>query len=414
MSVPGSATVLVVGAGLAGLAAAAAARAEGADVVVLERASEPGGATVQSAGWIWRYRDRQAARAGAPHGDEAVQARIVQQLDGDIEWLQRIGVRLLATDTERPHTVGARVDPRQAVSALVTHVGEEAVQLRAQVREARTAPGGGTSLLVRRGLPGALADLAEEWLEADAVVFAGGGYAADLDRIAAEAGVGSAARERWVLRATAAGDGSSMDVATSRGGVRVPATGESLVRLVPGEAAAEAPGMHIAFGELLLEGARLYDAHGTPIERAAHDWSGAQAAWRLARSTGAGRLELDRADLRRRTHAGQVEDIVRAAIAAGAPSGRRGNGIWIAVQAGITQSRCGLRVRPDGALFHVPRRVRRFRPRTLEPLPGLFAAGADAACAGMGGTASGLAQALVLGRAAGRAAGARALSEANE
>ena len=54
--------VIVVGAGLAGLAAAIAAAEQGAHVEVLERQDAPGGATRDSAGWIWRYRDQRTAR----------------------------------------------------------------------------------------------------------------------------------------------------------------------------------------------------------------------------------------------------------------------------------------------------------------------------------------------------------------
>jgi hypothetical protein len=76
-------------------------------------------------------------------------------------------------------------------------------------------------------------------------------------------------------------------------------------------------------------------------------------------------------------------------------------GIWLAVRAGITGTRCGLRVDGDGRLLQpAPRRLGRASGPPV-PIPHAFAAGIDAADPGMGGIASGLALALVLGRRAG-------------
>jgi hypothetical protein len=401
--------VLVVGAGLAGLVAATAARAQGAEVTVLERDDEPGGATRHSVGWVWRYRDLATARACAPHADTQVQRAVVRRLDDDLAWLEALGVQRRATGTGRSLTDGIRIDPAQALDVLAQRLGDDVIEARATVLDARPGAREGFELRVRRGRPGALADAPEEWMAADAVVFAGGGYAADLARIAREAGTRDEAAAQWVLRAPLAGDGSSMDSALALGALRVPATGESLARVVPALEDELPPRELGRYGELHLPGTVLRRADGVELVRAEHDWSGAQLVWELARTSGAGRLELERSALRHDLRGGTVEDLIRAAVAAGAETGRTAEGgVWLAVRAGITHTLCGLRVDGDGRLLHVPaaRGLLRRGGGDPRPMSAAFAAGCDAAGSGLGGTASGLAQALVLGRRAGTLAAA--------
>lgn len=398
--------VVVVGAGLAGLAAAVSALEHGADVTVLERRDSPGGATIDSAGWIWRYRDLATARTCAPHADPAVSAAIVARLDDDLAWLQRAGGKVVSEGTGRTITAGIRVDPRQVVHALVDRIGDR-LRLRSAVAASRHAADGRLELRIEEGRLGALVGAAPTWEAADAVVFAGGGYAADLGRVAAECGAPHDAADEWVLRAPGAGTGASMDAATMLGGLRIPASGESLVRLVPRVDELPDPRALARFGELQLAGTVLRTRDGAEVERSPHDWSGALASWEFARRAGAGRLEFERATLREHVHGGLVEDIVRAAIATGADAGRLdGGGAWLAVRAGFTHTLCGLRVDADGRVLHA--RSGRFRRRDHElgALRHVYAAGADAAGSGLGGTASGLAQALVLGRRAGELAAA--------
>src|SRR5947208_3165919 len=68
--------LVVAGAGMAGLAAAAEARARGATVTILERGDRPGGSMLLSSGVVWRYRDFDVFRAECPDGDPALPARV--------------------------------------------------------------------------------------------------------------------------------------------------------------------------------------------------------------------------------------------------------------------------------------------------------------------------------------------------
>ena len=113
-------------------------------------------------------------------------------------------------------------------------------------------------------------------------------------------------------------------------------------------------------------------------------------AWELARRTGAGWIELGARALGARVHAGAVADIVAQARALGldvqqATGGDGSPVVRMPVVAGLTHTRCGFTVDASAAVVGVP---------------GLYAAGADVADIGRGGTAGGLAQALVLGRVA--------------
>ena len=398
--------VAIVGAGLAGLVAACEAADSGAQVVVFERDRDPIGATGASAGWLWRYLDARQARLFAPHGDPQVQAAIVESLDQDVAWLEQVGVRLEARETGRAHTRGVRIDPRRTQRVLVDRLerrDSDAVRCGQQVEAASMLDDGRVRLRVRSQRGAALGDTPRADVDVDAVVFAGGGYARDLARIAQDAAVGDEVRDAWVLRAVHGGDGSSMDAAIGLGAVRMGGDGECLVRLVPGAGAdaRAADSQLVRAGELQVDGHVLVDSTGEPIDAGRHDWSGAMAAWQLARRGGIGRLELPADALRTRLHAGgTVEDAVRAAIADGADGGRlAGGGAWLAVRAGITTTRCTLRVDSRARVLQARRLGRH------APIDRVFAAGADVACSGLGGTGSGLAQALVLGRRAGRAAG---------
>jgi len=75
--------VVIAGAGMAGLCAAARARELGAEPVVLEKGSRPGGSMLLSSCVVWRYRTFEDFRAECPGGDEELQ-RVV--FDGFDAW----------------------------------------------------------------------------------------------------------------------------------------------------------------------------------------------------------------------------------------------------------------------------------------------------------------------------------------
>ena len=85
--------IVVAGAGMAGLAAAAEARRLGATPLVLEKLPRPGGSMLLSSGVIWRHRDLETFREECPDGDERLQRLLFERLDEDLGWLEALGRR---------------------------------------------------------------------------------------------------------------------------------------------------------------------------------------------------------------------------------------------------------------------------------------------------------------------------------
>src|SRR5215212_4216796 len=103
--------LVVAGAGMAGLAAAAEARRLGADPLVVEKLSRPGGSMWLSSGVIWRHRDFDVFRSECPAGDERLQRVLFERLDADLDWLESLGAPAVQRGTGNPVTTGTRFDP---------------------------------------------------------------------------------------------------------------------------------------------------------------------------------------------------------------------------------------------------------------------------------------------------------------
>jgi fumarate reductase flavoprotein subunit len=109
---------------MAGLVAAARARQLGAEVRLLEKGTHPGGSMLLSSGVIWRYTDFGEYRRQCPDGDEPLQRLVWDRLDDALDWLERLGAPVVASETANPLTTGRRFDPRGLTEALVRAAGE--------------------------------------------------------------------------------------------------------------------------------------------------------------------------------------------------------------------------------------------------------------------------------------------------
>ena len=74
------ADLVVAGAGMAGLVAAAEARRLGAAPVVHEKLERPGGSMRLSSGVVWRHRELERFEAECPGGDPALQRLLFERL----------------------------------------------------------------------------------------------------------------------------------------------------------------------------------------------------------------------------------------------------------------------------------------------------------------------------------------------
>ena len=154
------ADLVVAGAGMAGLAAAAEARGLGAEPLVLEKLDRPGGSMRLSSGVIWRHRDFERFREECPEGDERLQRLLFERLEDDLAWLESLDATVLARETGNPLTTGTRFDPEGLTAALVEAAGG-------------LAPAGGAGVRVAERLREPPADVP--------LVLATGGFAADRE-----------------------------------------------------------------------------------------------------------------------------------------------------------------------------------------------------------------------------------------
>ena len=282
-----------------------------------------------------------------------MQRRLVDELDGALDWLESLGAEPVARETGNPRTVGRRFDPRALTDVLVRAAGD-----------------------VR---------LAEPFAEAH--VLATGGFAAGL------------ARERGLLlRANPWSEGDGLVYGLGRGADLSAGMDEFYGRALPGPVAEED----------FVSAAQLYARHALVLDDDGRDLGG--AAWHesdLVQRLPGGRAwyVVDARALRERVRERTVADLVEAARTAGGdvrpaeelpfelpPSPKLVEPPFTAVRvyAAVTHTIGGLRI---------DERARVLDPAGV-PVQGLHAAGADAGGIFTGGYGSGLAAALVYGRIA--------------
>jgi succinate dehydrogenase/fumarate reductase flavoprotein subunit len=354
--------LVVAGAGMAGLAAAARARELGATVRHLEKAPEPGGAMRRSSGVLWRHAEWEEFRRECPDGDEALQRALFERLDADLDWLEARGARVTAPATGNPRTVGRRFDPDSIVAALAGEI---------ECSAPLAAPGGDASGARDRALPDGVP-----------VVLATGGFAASRELLREHV---TPEADALLLRAPAYATGDGLAFGLAAGGRLSAGMGEIYGRVMP--AAPLAPERWIGDAQLYARHATVTDEAGERYE--ARTWSETDVVQWLARRPGArGWLVVAPDKLGERTPYGSVAEQVARAEAAGAEVRRGGTGaVSVHVAAAVTTTLGGLATDARGRLAD-----------------GVWAAGADAGGIAAGGYASGLAGALVMGRIAAEAA----------
>jgi succinate dehydrogenase/fumarate reductase flavoprotein subunit len=346
--------VVVAGAGMAGLVAAAEARRLGADVVVFEKLDRPGGSMRLSSGVIWRHRDFGRFRAECASGDERLQRALFDRLDADLRWLEALGAPVIERGTGNPLTTGVRFDPRGLTKALETAAGG-VLRARPLVEPPDNAP----------------------------MVLATGGFAADRrllrEHVTPEA-------DHVLLRTAPGSTGDGLRLGLAAGASAGPGLDEVYARAMPAPPARVAPEDFVRLSQLYARHADVANERGERFATAT--WSEIDVAQWMARQPRARAwLRVRRARLGERVGERTVGDMVEAAAAAGAPIRRGAEDVTVEAVAGITTTLGGLRIDEHGCAA-----------------PGLFACGADAGGIATGGYASGLAAALVFGRIAARAA----------
>jgi succinate dehydrogenase/fumarate reductase flavoprotein subunit len=341
--------LVVAGAGMAGLCAAARARELGADVLILEKGGRAGGSMLLSSGFVWRHASFDSFRSECPDGDPELQRVVYDRLDEGLGWLDSLGAPVLTRETGNPRTRGVRFDTEGLTRALVAAAGR--IELGLPLRE----------------LPSDLP-----------VVLATGGFQGDTDLVRTHV---TPEAEHLLLRANewSAGDGLRLGLAA--GGTTSSGMAEFYGRNMPAPPARVTESDFVPLSQLYARHATVFAGDETFVTRT---WSEVDVVQWTARQAGAQALYRVKNDqLAERVRDRTVGDMVAAAEAAGAPVERSDDDVTVAVRAGITTTVGGLAVDSKARV-----------------VDGVFAAGADAGGVMAGGYSSGLAAALVLGMVA--------------
>jgi fumarate reductase flavoprotein subunit len=346
--------LIVAGAGMAGLCAAARARELGLTQTVLEKGGRPGGSMLLSSGVVWRYRSLDEYRRECPAGDPELQRLIVEQLDDGLDWLESLGAPVVERETRNQRTVGRRFDPEGLTETLV-----------------RTA--GGVQL-GRALVPGSETRLEEP------VVLATGGFPVRLAR-----------EHNLPVRSNPWSEGDGLELGLALRATTTPGMDEFYGRAMPAPPARWGEGEFVRLGQLYGRVAEVFDEHGKKIPVEPGDWSETGLAQEIARRGGTAWYVVAPADIGRETPYGTIAEVIDRARSVGATVDERENGgLAVHVVAAVTHTIGGLAIDDRARVLGEDR----------SPIHGLYAAGVDAGGWSTGGYASGLAAALVLGRVA--------------
>lgn len=442
---PDPVEVLVCGAGMAGLCAAASAVEAGVRPLVIEKGTQTGGSMRMSGGTIWTAPTMAVMEAWVPGGDRERQRRLVQGLDAGLQWLASLGVRRRAPiATERQ--VGWEVDPDELTSRLVAAIttgggwilGETALE-SIEV----TATGGGRFAVTVADATGR-----RRLIRARSVILATGGFGGGRELTTRYMGPFA---HTMLLRANPHSTGDGLLAALGVGARTTSSMATFYGHTMPGLPADVAPERWVSVTQYYTQDAILVNERGERFMDESRSMADETAPYEIVRQPG-GRAWLlmdrrvhDEEPLAGRSPAG-VRDAFANAVAAGAPNVVASTIEALAdALARMGVDRTGLLASMEtfgravstgnGARLPVPRRGAPFglveppfralavRPgitftlggidvdtdlRVLDqsgrPIPSLFAVGADAGGTYDGGYMGGLVLGLVQGRAAGEAA----------
>ncbi len=348
------ADLVVAGAGMAGLAAAAEARRLGAKPLVLEKLDRPGGSMRLSSGVVWRHRELKRFRAECPHGDERLQRRLFERLDEDLGWLESLGAPVVERDTGNPLTTGTRFDPPGLTDALVEAAGG------VRFGEPLLEPAPEIPLVLATGGFGASRELLREHVTPEA--------------------------DHAFLRAATGSTGDGLRIGLAAGARTSGGLDEVYARAMPAPPARIGEEDLVRLSQLYARHADVTNERGERYETAT--WSEIDVAqWQLRQPRTRAWFKVAAERLEERVRERSVAEMIDAAEEAGAPIRRDEDHVSVETVAGVTTTLGGLAI-DEHALA----------------VPGVYACGADAGGIATGGYASGLAAALVFGRIAARAA----------
>lgn len=444
--------VLVCGAGMAGLCAGVSAAERGARTLVIEKGAAPGGSMLMSGGTIWTAPDMAIMERFVPGGDRVRQQRLVDGIAAGLTWLDSLGVRRtapIASDRQ----VGAEVDTTDLTDRLVSAIeglGGRVATDTSLLSIAR-APDDLLAVTVERGASEGSAGGTATIL-ARSIILATGGFGGSDELLREYVGPGAAA---LLLRANPRSTGDGLRAILGAGGRTSPSMSTFYGHTMPGLPADVPPARWVSVTQYYSQDAILVNAGGERFFDESRSMADETAPFEIVRQPGGvAWLVMDR-----RIHddepmpgrsPAQAGRPYANAVAAGAPNITAGSVAELAdglatlgvdragflatveafnraVEAEATAELAIPRLGSPFGLVEPPFRAIAVRPgitftlggidvdsdlRVLDaagvPMPGIYAAGADAGGTFDGGYMGGLVLGLVQGRAAGQASAAHA------
>lgn len=250
-----SADLLVVGGGMAGMAAAARAAELNLDVVVAEKGTEIGGSAALSAGIAWTAPDLETARRVAPEGDPELQRALVEGFDGAVERVRAAGV---AVSERWSGQMGFGIAHHVDVAALLERWRAAlggAVLTQTTVRELVVGAGGAVrGAVLTRGAGGG-----ESVVAARAVLLATGGFQGDPELVARLIGWGA---ERMPVRSNPGSVGDGLRLGRATGASLSGALDRFYGHLIPDRLARFEPADYLPLTQYHSVDSLLVNVHG--------------------------------------------------------------------------------------------------------------------------------------------------------
>ncbi|MBI3941764.1 MAG: FAD-dependent oxidoreductase [Chloroflexi bacterium] len=222
-----AADVVVVGAGMSGLVAATQAQALGARVILLEKGEKPGGSLAMSGGTIWCACTHEDLLRLVPHGDPELGAVLIHDFLPGIEWLTGLGAKLTQMPSE-PYRYIYLTEPtsRDFAEFMAGYFQDKGGMLLANTagHKLETTSGGAISGITVRD-PNGLTTIS-----ARSVILASGGFQANPEMRSRYFGQWS---DRLILRSNPNSTGDSFQMATAIGAVPSKAMSTFYGHLIP-------------------------------------------------------------------------------------------------------------------------------------------------------------------------------------
>lgn len=216
--------LLVIGAGMAGLTAAAKAAREGRRVLVLEVSDDVGG-SARFAGYAWTAPTREVMDEVNPRGEESLKHALVDRFADGVEWIRSVGVEAMHPVPILGFGRGHQFDTNQYVDTcrrLVTEGGGE-VRLRTRTRRLLTEDGRVTGAEVDSD--GSVVEVRSAW-----TLLATGGFQGDPDLLSEKV---HPQATRMQLRSNPHSQGAGYRLATEVGAATGPEDAGFYGHLVP-------------------------------------------------------------------------------------------------------------------------------------------------------------------------------------